>query len=97
MHDYQVHSEDEASLCTCVNIYRADYMLNAVLAALHLLNIRKEGFFFFMESSIGPVTLISQHHERQTEEIYQMLDTDPFAEWVLLPPFWIFGVYFLWN
>lgn len=47
-----------------------------------------------MNTSIGSVALISQHHERQTAEIYQMLDTDPFAEWVILPPFWILGVYF---
>lgn len=46
-----------------------------------------------MNASIGSVTFISQHHERQTAEIYQMLDADPFAEQVILPPFWILSVY----
>lgn len=59
-------------------------MLNAVSAALHLLNIRKGGFFFFHEREYRfCLSFIGRHHERQTSELYQMLDADPFAEQVI--------------
>lgn len=53
-------------------------MLNAVLPALHLLN-RRKGFFHESKYQFCH-SFISQHHERQTAEIYQMLVTGPFAE-----------------
>lgn len=54
-------------------------MLNAVSAAMHLLNIRKEDFFF-MNTSVSSVTILSVSTMKDKRQRYQMLDTDPFAE-----------------
>lgn len=60
-------------------------MLDTVSAAFAFTQYKKPGFvclslLFFMNASSGSVTLFRQHRERETAEIYRVLDTDPFAE-----------------
>lgn len=65
-------------------------MLNAASAALHLLSIRKELLSFSLVKYWFCRSFVSQHHERhKRQKIHQKLDTDPAAERVISPPFWI--------
>lgn len=64
------------------------------LGCFAFIKYKKRRVFFFHEREYRFChSFIGQHHKRQTAEIYQMLDADPFAEQVILPPFWILSVY----
>lgn len=59
----------------------------------------KKGVIFFSQAQVSVPSLFCQSAPWKTlmAEIHPMLEIDPSAEWVILPPLWIFGVYFIWN